>query len=1111
MQPLVYTNQDELSDHFRKFFEDCPLDLEKNAIPFERTSDTAHFKSVLTVPQTATQFNTPPAATTIPSNQSATNAALLLNLDPGTEEALCRTIAGDFYSHTRNRLEYEIKSVHLLRNPLVWRRYQAEKQLRRQLAEQDRLARTRARCNSNSDEKDDVGPTQLFRDEILYHGTQQRRIPSILLNGLDPRMTVRAIYGKGVYFSDSIEKCMQYVDKQTSMDQEYSIILCCVLLGNVLVEPYERSKRNLTQQTMFLPEGYDSAVEQDVFKEWIVFEKSQILPLCVINFTASNNPDSFFRMTAHQVLFNNSSTYPSAITDIARRCTVPTPTDNGHQRSRDELSKSELWRAPDFAFRAMLIGIFDLPGNLPTTQIRNIHFEPSKEWAVRFIEPLSNEEKFFYMSDSSYNTLMELFKNIQVHMVRMENRKQVNRARRTIEENRINSQIDNLPDGQKLIETMALVGPQLHRIQSEGNTITQEIERNKNQLLVSGRGHIIQSHEFRLFIHPLERKLEELKAMHNDLMAQLAPWSRDDLNRAELLLKAKQELQKAIDGELEWEQRQQKVISAEKARSKAQGFSLITTISLQRLESHIRNAKERRELLEKGKSFEMSFRFTDVEIETSSSKVWPQIVAEMLLPVVMMTHLSDNIFAHLNNTSRCSENLEMNRDKEEANGGLRDAGAWWHAAPQALFQEPAAASVFWPIDPRSRLTNRRLILLQDYVEWMFMEKENRTRKRDRRLNQGTPWSNSSLNPTEELLPSELPGFIQAQWDLLDPSILHSIRGLSSRFGTVVFDRKKRLEELAQMGNDLLSNLFVDAEYHMLMGDRQLSSGSSGTQTSSTLPPVECPICQEALELPDPNSSSLPTTAAHEKVVKLKGCRHCFHEECIKQWFQSKDAQLKCPMCNTLCTTEAKAGVTKNALGGRPQKLGPSPDAVMGYSFDVRLCCYFIYIIIPSHEIEDPEYPNRSARPRTTIHTDIRYAIVPFSARLGPLLMIRLIALFYYGHLFRVGRSITRNVDNVVTWNGIHLRTSLTGQYGFPAPNFERNCWQEINQKGIAMGLEELVLGMPQSDGSMSAAVASTLDPQALNGIALPAEILAELAAEEMVVRIFHENRPLLFT
>lgn len=223
---LVHTNKAEFSELFTQFFEDCAPEIEAipNA-PFDRIDK----EPVITLSDT-------PGATKH------------LNLDPAVFPDVCNAVVGDFFGHCRNKDDYSIQSLRLLRNPVTWHRYQSEKKVRRRLAE-------------------DV---DMFRDEILFHGTPKRKLSSILQNNLDPRTTVRANYGKGVYFSDSIEKCMQYVDPQTSMEQEYSIILCCVLLGKVWVEPYEKAQRKLDPNTMFLPEGYDSAVGHDSFKEWIV-------------------------------------------------------------------------------------------------------------------------------------------------------------------------------------------------------------------------------------------------------------------------------------------------------------------------------------------------------------------------------------------------------------------------------------------------------------------------------------------------------------------------------------------------------------------------------------------------------------------------------------------------------------------------------------------------------------------------------------------------------------------------------------------------------------------------------------------------------------------------
>ncbi|KAF9173796.1 putative E3 ubiquitin-protein ligase dtx2 [Mortierella sp. AD011] len=1070
--PLVQSCSAEFTDLFQRFFENPPSDLEKKALPIIR-----------------------PFGSNLP-DQPGVGSSLQLDISPNDDKELFNLIAGDFLGHTRDMSDYSIQSIRLLRNPLVWKRYQAEKQLRRQLAQQEREMRQQTRATAHAPQNtatwassgthpfDEDDPNELFRDEILYHGTFKDRITSILLNGLDPKMTVRANYGRGVYFSDSIEKCMQYVDKQTSFHQEYSIVLCCVLLGRVLVESYEKSKRKLGQHTMFLPEGYDSAVAHDVFKEWIVFEKSQILPLCVINFTASNEPESFFRLSTHQVLFRGLNTYPSSISDIPKVYTVPTPVDYSNPK---ESLKAQEWRDSEDETNRMLSNAFNIPAN--TTKICNILDRANKSWVVLS----TTSGHMCHISDQSMTMLLQQSKNIETLKDRMNTQKRDILKIRTQQRVYINSQIQNIRDGARLMELLVTREPELIRIEDEGRGIVGIIEQTKKELIQSGREHLIHSHEFQLSIHPYRQQLEQLKVQYDAVFEPLAEWNKDELALGERVIKQQQELQKQIDSDKDSEMRQLDAIRTETERIKREAQVATRLINQVELNKLFAAAKASRESSVSG-ARSGDFQMKGVDVHVCNTRAWPQIVSEMLMPVMMISQLKYNV-------DLLNDNNPQRRAPHVKEAGVHDVSEWWHAAPMGVFQAPAATSLFWPIDPRRRLPNRRLFSFRDYLEWIFMEKENRIRKRQWRLDQLSSQSTPNALPSDLLDSADVKQLLQDQWDRLDPTITQSIRGLSSRFGTVIFNRKERQKELDQMGVDLLNELFEEAKPHMLIRD-ETKSGASGSALA------ECPICQEDLVLPEASGATTTTTSAPEKVVKLKSCRHCFHELCINEWFKSKDAQLKCPMCNTMCTTNAKSGATKEAMRGQiPQKLGPMPDGVMGYSFDVRLACYFIYIIIPSHKIPNPN-PGASFSDTITVNTDIRYAIVPFSARLGPLLMIRLICLFYYGHMFRIGQSLTRGSDNVVIWNGVHLRTSMTGEYGFPAPNFESNCWQEINQKGVAMGLEEHIVNMPRPDGSTP--TSPTHDPQRIGGVVIPPELLEEVTAQEMMTRMFHRDQPCLF-
>ncbi|KAF9988235.1 putative E3 ubiquitin-protein ligase dtx2 [Mortierella antarctica] len=976
--PLMQTCMDEFSDLFRPFFEDCPPKVEAAAsIPIDQPLPTPTPTPTPTLPLWPVK---PPT--------TDSNSIKLLNLDPNTYPDLCRTVADGFYSHTRDGSDYFIQSVHILRNPLVWKRYQAEKQLRRQLAQEERAKRKQAMLQNTvsqptsgcaaflsteppaQDDINSLDPMELFRDEVLFHGTHKKHIPSILLNGLDPRTTTRASYGKGVYFSDSIEKCTGYIDAQVSMDQEYSIIVCCVLLGNVFVEPY--SKKTLHSQTMFLPTGYDSAVAQGLFQEWIVFEKSQILPLCVVNFKTTNRPDSFFRLSNPVVLLHGASVYPSIFEDI-----------------------------PSI-----------LQGRLDQDVRTSLSYKNSR---------------------TAY----------------------------------IAEQTARIWDGERLLALSTEVLPELERIQEEGRAVTAELEKLTASALQLGRPDILQSHEFRLAAHPYQSRLAELKATYDLKAASLNKWTSAHHQAATLVLKERHDLEHYVRENEDRHKRQAAAIQGEKARINQQARGMVQILT--EAEVQTRRTAAFQALVNPIKKFTLKPK----EVDTSTTQIWPLVVAEMLMPWLVVKQLPYEKQQLLNGTEP-----KMSFFRLLSVNSTVVPRSWWDATPQAVFEQLMASSVFWPIDPRRRLPNRRLFALKDYIEWIFLERESRIRTQPQHALQQGP----SPNPLAEQDPAQ---FMEEQWATLDPCILQSIQGLSSRGGLVVFKRKERQEELDTMGTNLLSGLFVDAEEHMLIRDEALPPSGS-----SKLPPAECPICQEELVVSKPGTS--PGGVDPDKVVKIKTCRHCFHEECITEWFQSAGSQLKCPMCNVMCSTKNRKATAI--------KLGPMPDAVMGYSFDVRLCCYLIYIVIPSHSIMNGETS-------VTVKTDLRWAIVPFSGRLGPLLMIRLICLFYYGHLFRHGRSLSRNRDNVVVWNGVHLRTSMLGAHGYPAPNFEKNCWDEINQKGVALGLDELVLSVPPLESIVVPVQAET---PTLEGFSFPPELAEELAAEHALEYLFDQRHPLLF-
>jgi len=59
--------------------------------------------------------------------------------------------------------------------------------------------------------------------------------------------------------------------------------------------------------------------------------------------------------------------------------------------------------------------------------------------------------------------------------------------------------------------------------------------------------------------------------------------------------------------------------------------------------------------------------------------------------------------------------------------------------------------------------------------------------------------------------------------------------------------------------------------------------------------------------------------------------------------------------------------------------------------------------------------------------------------------------FSRGLTFTIGRSVTRGQDNLIVWNGIHHKTSMTGgaaHYGYPDQEYLKRVQEELADKGI---------------------------------------------------------------
>ncbi|XP_062874396.1 E3 ubiquitin-protein ligase DTX3L [Trichomycterus rosablanca] len=198
------------------------------------------------------------------------------------------------------------------------------------------------------------------------------------------------------------------------------------------------------------------------------------------------------------------------------------------------------------------------------------------------------------------------------------------------------------------------------------------------------------------------------------------------------------------------------------------------------------------------------------------------------------------------------------------------------------------------------------------------------------------------------------------------------------------------------------------------------SSSSSALNKPSDPEETCCICLE------PMVKSRSTT--------LEKCKHSFCKDCLKQAFEIKPV---CPTC----------GVIYGALKGtQPEggkmKITYENDYLPGYKSYTTVV---IHYVIPSG-IQGDEHPN----PGKPYQGATRLAYLPDCPE-GRKVLKLLQRAFDQRLIFTIGRSSTSGLNNVVTWNDIHHKTSRTGgptAYGYPDPDYLKRVQEELKVKGI---------------------------------------------------------------
>ena len=198
-------------------------------------------------------------------------------------------------------------------------------------------------------------------------------------------------------------------------------------------------------------------------------------------------------------------------------------------------------------------------------------------------------------------------------------------------------------------------------------------------------------------------------------------------------------------------------------------------------------------------------------------------------------------------------------------------------------------------------------------------------------------------------------------------------------------------------------------------DKKVVTSESAEEEEET-----CPICLEGLH------------SEGQAVRKLTQCKHEFHEQCIIKAIESNP---RCPLCMSAL------GVQR---GNQPQGGRMTHDVLFhplpGYPNDGTIK---IHYSIPGGR-QNESHPN----PGEFYPSTSRTAFLPDNAKGKKVLSLLQVA-FDRGLIFTVGTSRTLGMDNMVTWNDIHHKTTQYGAaHGYPDPGYLDRVIAELKDKGV---------------------------------------------------------------
>lgn len=177
-------------------------------------------------------------------------------------------------------------------------------------------------------------------------------------------------------------------------------------------------------------------------------------------------------------------------------------------------------------------------------------------------------------------------------------------------------------------------------------------------------------------------------------------------------------------------------------------------------------------------------------------------------------------------------------------------------------------------------------------------------------------------------------------------------------------------------------------------------------------------------------------------IKLPKCRgHYFHTECIKTWLNERH---QCPYCKAIY------GVIRGNCPPGEMCIQYVRKKLPGYSGQESLGTWMLTWQIHSG-VQDESHVNPGVLFCGTTRVGYLPDTIPFRK------VLKMLRIAWQRRLmFTVGTSMTTGMSNVVTWNGIHIRTEWHDRTGFgwPAPDYIYTVTDELKANGITEDQDE---------------------------------------------------------